>query len=242
MNKIVISLDETHHLLDGSPLYSHRFDKVQSFHFHFPLAYAPVTRDQRAFFINIEGRSVFERSFKNAFGFYHGIATVVDENGFFHINEQGQDIHSQRFTWSGNFQEGVCVVEDIESNLFFHIDRKGNPIYTKKYAYVGDYRYGIAVITNADGLCAHIDFQGQLLHEKCFLDLDVYHKGYAIAKDEKGYFHINKAGEAIYNERYIKLEPFYNDRAVAIDQYGVKMIITTDGRIVKKQIITIQKL
>lgn len=232
MKNIVISLEETHHLQNGKPLYSNRFDKVQSF--HFPLGYAAVISDGRAIFINLEGKSVFERSFKKAFGFYDGIATVLDDSGFFHISEQGKNIHSQRFAWSGNYQEGVCVVEDIESKLFFHIDRKCNPIYAKQYSYVGDYRYGVAVITNIDGLCTHIDIQGQLLHGKYFLELEIYHKGYAVAKDEKGYFHINKSGEAIYNERYKKLEPFYNDRALAIDQYGTRVIIATDGRTVVK--------
>jgi hypothetical protein len=231
MNDIIISLDETHHIRNGNPLYSHRFDKVQSF--HFPLGYAPVISGQYAFFVNLKGEPVFERNFKNTFGFYGGIATVADESGFFHIDEQGQDIYRQRFTWSGNFQEGLCVVETIKSKQFFHINRKGNPAYTEKYAYVGDYRYGIAVITNTKGLCTHINKQGQLLHGKYFLELDVYHKGYAIAKDEKGYFHINKAGESIYSERYMKLEPYYNNRALAINQLGVKLIIATTGIVIK---------
>jgi len=88
MNEIIISPDETHHLMNGKPLYSHRFDKVQSF--HFPPGYAPVKHDQRALFIDIEGKSVFDRGFDDAFGFYDGIATVVDAAGFFHIDEQGK--------------------------------------------------------------------------------------------------------------------------------------------------------
>ncbi|RKZ75015.1 MAG: hypothetical protein DRQ57_08995 [Gammaproteobacteria bacterium] len=232
MNEIIISFDETHHLKNGKPLYPYRFDKVQSF--HFPLGYAPVKKRQHAFFINTEGKTVFERAFKDAFGFYDNIATVVDENGFFHIDTQGHDIHSQRFAWAGNFQESLCVVKDIKSKQFFHIDKNGKPIYTKKYAYVGDYRYGIAVIMNNDGLCTHIDTHGKLRHKKYFLELDVYHKGYAIAKDERGYFHINKAGKALYNNRYLKLEPFYNGRAVAVDQYGVKLIISTEGETIQK--------
>ncbi len=232
MNEIIISPDETHHLMNGKPLYSHRFDKVQSF--HFPPGYAPVKKGQRAFFIDTEGQPVFDRSFDNAFGFYDGIATVADTTGFFHINEQGKDIHSRRFAWSGNFQEGICVVEDLHGRQFFHIDRKANPIYTERYAYIGDYRYGIAVAVNNDGLCTHIDNKGRLLHGKHFSELDVYHKGYAIAKDERGYFHINKEGRVLYNQRYIKLEPYYNGRAIAVDKYGVKLIISTEGKIVKK--------
>lgn len=218
--------------MNGKPLYACRFDKVQSF--HFPPGYAPVKNDQRASFINIEGQPVFDRSFDNAFGFYDGIATVVYEAGFFHINEQGKDIHSQRFAWSGNFQEGICVVEDLDSRQFFHINKEADPIYTERYAYIGDYRYGIAVDMSNDGLCTHIDDEGRLLHGKYFSELDVYHKGYAIAKDERGYFHINKEGEALYNQRYMKLEPYYNGRAIVVDKYGVKLIISTEGEIVKK--------
>lgn len=232
MNEIIISLDETHHLMNGKPFYSHRFDKVQSF--HFPPGYAPVKKDRRAFFVDTEGKPVFDRSFKDAFGFYDGVATVVDETGFFHIDEQGKDIHPRRFAWSGNFQEGICMVEDLNSGQFFHIDRKADPIYTESYAYIGDYRYGIAVAINDDGLCTHIDDKGRLLHGKYFLELDVYHKGYAIAKDERGYFHIDKEGKALYNQRYIKLEPYYNGRALVVDKYGVKRIISTKGEAVKR--------
>ncbi len=231
MHDIIISLDETYHLKNNKPLYKQTFDKVQSF--HFPPAYAPVINNEHSFFIDTSGQPVFERSFKQAFGFYCGIATVEDEQGFFHIDEQGKDIHCQRFYWAGNFQENICVVQDKETRLFFHINSQAQPIYKKQYAYVGDYCYGIAVITNEKGLCTHIDKQGQLLHQKYFLECDVYHKGYAIVKDERGYFHINKKGQALYNQRYLKLEPFYNNRAVAIDVYGVKKIISITGDIIQ---------
>jgi len=67
VNEIIILLDETHHLMHGKPLYPHRFDKVQSF--HFPLGYAPVEKDRSAFFIDGEGRSVFDRCSIRPLGF-----------------------------------------------------------------------------------------------------------------------------------------------------------------------------
>jgi len=225
MKHLIISLDETHHLTHDQPLYPQRFDKVQSFH----ADYAPVVKDTQAFFINHAGNKVFDRVFIQAFGFYDGMATVVDKAGFFHIDEHGKDVHEQRFLWSGNFQEQKCVVQDLDTNLFYHIDASGQAIYAEQYAYVGDYRYGIAVVTLSDGLSTHIDQNGQALHHQFFLELDVYHKGYAIAKDERGYFHINKQGKGMYHARYLKLEPFYNDRAVAIDQYQIKHILSPSG-------------
>ncbi|KPA15429.1 O-methyltransferase family 2, partial [Candidatus Magnetomorum sp. HK-1] len=99
--------------------------------------------------------------------------------------------------------------------------------------YAGDYKYGIAVVINENGLSTHIDTKGEPIHGKYFLELDVYHKGYAIAKDEHGYFHINKQGKEIYSSRYVKIEPYYNNRAVAIDHHNVKMIISPKGHILQ---------
>lgn len=229
MDGVHISFDETYHLKKDKPLYSARFDRVQSF--HFPPGLAPVKKGQHAFFINTNGEPAFDRKFKDAFGYYGGIATVADKNGFSHINDTGQDIHAKRFLWSGNFQESLCAVQDEERH-FYHITKDGHPAYKERYAYVGDYKYGIAVIVNNEGLCTHIDKQGKFIHGKSFLELDAYHKGYAIAKDEQGNFHIDKSGMPLYKERYLKLEPFYNGRAVAIDNAGFKVLIAESGAIV----------
>jgi hypothetical protein len=231
MDNITISLDETHHLIDDKPLYSNRFDNVQNF--HFPPGLAPVKMNQTAYFITLTGEKVFDRTFKQAFGFYEGIATVADESGFFHVDKQGQDIHSLRFEWSGNFQEGYCAVQDKKTKRFFHINRQAKQVYQEQYTYVGDYKYSIAVAVNENGLSTHIDTKGKLIHEKFFLELDVYHKGYAIAKDEQGYFHIDKQGNALYSNRFSKLEPFYNGRAIAIDHNNVKKIISSAGEIIQ---------
>lgn len=232
MTNITLSIDETHHLIEDKALYSNRFDKVQEF--YFPPNYAPVVLNQTAFFINTKGEKVFNRTFNQAFGFYDGIAAVSDDLGFFHINQEGQDIHSFRFEWSGNFQENYCVVKDMSTKKFFHIDRQANPIYPKQYAYVGDYKYSIAVIVNESGLSTHINNKGHFIHNQFFLELDVYHKGYAVAKDKFGYFHIDKQGIAIYSARYQKLEPFYNNRAFAVAHDNTKLIISPTGDIIQK--------
>lgn len=226
-SNIVISLDERHHIKGDQPLYKNRFDSVQSF--HFPPGYAPVKKQERAFFINTSGEQVFRRIFLNAFGFYSGIATVEDSSGFFHINEDGETLYDERFAWAGNFQEQACIVESAENNRFFHVNKQGQALYAERYRYAGDYRYGVAVVTMETGLCTHIDSKGKHLHGNFFLELDVYHKGYAIAKDEKGYFHINKYGQAQYSKRYEKLEPFYNGRSLASDTVGNKLLISNDA-------------
>lgn len=126
------------------------------------------------------------------------------------------------------FYEGLaCVVRD-SNEVYFHINSQGKRIYTENFAYVGDYKYGIAVAVLESGKCVHIFTNGARVHNKAFVELEPFHKGVAVAKDEQGYFHIDKSGEALYEARYAKLEPFYNDRAFGVDNVGNKIVIEAD--------------
>ena len=225
--KIMISFCETYHNKGGVPLYPHRYVKVLSFHNTACGELAPVYDSINAFFINTQGQKVFGRTFLKAFGFYEGLACVCDESGFYHITEDGKSAYKQRFAWCGNFVEGACVVRDREGR-YFHIDSQGQRIYTESFAYVGDYKYGIAVAVLDNGKCVHIFTDGTRVHRGEFLELEPFHKGVAVAKDEKGYFHIDKNGKPLYDERYTKLEPFYNDRALGVDYAGNKIVIESD--------------
>ena len=62
--------------------------------------------------------------------------------------------------------------------------------------------------------------------------MGVFHKNFATARDSKGWFHINKKGEALYNERYLLIEPFYNGYALITTFEYIKKIINEKGEIV----------
>jgi hypothetical protein len=80
-----------------------------------------------------------------------------------------------------------------------------------------------------DGLLRHIDKKGDLLHNKAFLDLGIFHKQFATAKDEGGWHHIDKTGKALYPNRYQSIEPFYNGYALATTFMGAKVIVNERG-------------
>lgn len=239
---IMISFDETHHIKDGLSLYNTRYSKVMSFHD----GIAPVEMHGESFFIDTNNRLLYNRKFKKAYGFYEGLAAVCDNQGWFHIHINGTACYTHRYSWVGNFQESKCVVRDFDNN-YFHIDNKGRPIYEEVYSYVGDFKYSIAVVLNNEGQSTHINELGKTIHNKYFEDLDVYHKGCAIAKDKNGYFHIDKNGEALYADRYQKLEPFYNGSALAtnfnnqkviINEKDISVTVLTKEFINKEQILT----
>lgn len=185
---------------------------------------APVQSENIAFFINTKNIHQFNRDFEKAYGFYNDISTVKDKNGWFHINKTGQDIHNDRYSWSGNYNENKCIVKDFNDN-YFHINPYGERVYSQNYVYAGDFKYNIAVVVDYDGKHTHIKDDGDLLHGKLFNELDIFHKGYAVAKDDKGYFHIDKKGNELYCQRYQKLEDFYNGFSYATSFDNTKVLL-----------------
>lgn len=108
----------------------------------------------------------------------------------------------------------------------------GDSVYSKRYHYAGDFKDGIACAKEENGLFRHINCEGQYLHNRLFLDLGIYHKGFAIARDEKGWHHINQQGDALYTQRYLLLEPFYNGQALATRFDLAKEVIDESGGVV----------
>ncbi len=110
----------------------------------------------------------------------------------------------------------------------------GKAAYPEHYRYAGDYRDGWAVVQRENGQHSHVDIDGKLLHGKWFLDLDVFHKGYARARDAGGWHHINLKGFPIYSRRFAAVEPFYNGQARVENVDGSLFVIDETGEIVVK--------
>ena len=123
--------------------------------------------------------------FQRTFGFYEDLAAVVGDDGRFHILPSGESAYPDRYAWCGNFQERRCTVRDRERSLLPHQPRQGRPHTPSAGAMPGDFRYGVAVVQAEDGRSTHISPDGRLLHGRWFVDLDVFHKGFARARDEQ---------------------------------------------------------
>ncbi len=225
LNKIELSFDETYHLYDGNLLYQNRFENVMNFH---SPGIAAVKNSDGAFHINLEGNAIYEERFHQAFGFYDELAAVCDDSGWYHIDLSGKPIYNERYSWVGNFQEGLCPVR-LRNGNYKHIRNDGIFAYNEEYKYVGDYKYGIAVVWQDNGQARHINNIGEFIHENEFDELGVFHKGYAIAKDHRGAFHINKQGVSIYSKRYKLVEPFYNGQALVAKHNNELLIINEQG-------------
>jgi hypothetical protein len=230
MDKITLSIDRTHHIYNRQPLYNKRFTRVMSFH---PPGLAPVLDETRAYHILLDGEPAYNPRFQKTFGFYEERAAVKDVSGWFHIDHQGKPTYAERYDWVGNYQEERVAVN--KCSQYFHIKKNGIPAYRQRYRYAGNYKEGIAVVYRENGLATHIDKLGNMIHGKEFIELDIFHKGYAVARDKKGFFHISMEGKPFYAQRYEWIEPFYNGRALARKYDG--SIITLDEETLKEIVI-----
>ena len=204
-----ISVDGTHHVCDGIPAYAARFLEVLKFH---APGLAPVLDDSGAYHITPDGLPAYDARHVRTFGFYEDRAAVHSSDGWSHILPDGRPLYSERYAWSGNFQEGRCPVRHSEGS-YFHVDEGGTPAYSERRRYAGDFKDGYAVVQRGDGRHSHIDQSGALLHGRWFLDLDVFHKNFARARDEQGWHHVDARGQPLYRSRYGNVEPFYNGQA-----------------------------
>ncbi|MEI6805300.1 MAG: WG repeat-containing protein [Myxococcaceae bacterium] len=230
LNEIEVSLCETHHVWQGAPLYSARFYRVLKYH---SPGLSPVCDETGAFHINVLGEPVYGERFIKTFGFYCSHAAVEAEHGWGHITAQGHFLYPQKYDWCGNYQEGLCAVRDKDGN-YFHIDQRGQRAYSESYAYVGDFKDRIAVVCTKEGKNSHINVEGKLTHHGQYQRLDVFHKGFARAKDERGWFHIMKDGHPAYSYRFADLEPFYNGQALAQTFKSGLVVINTSGEIMRE--------
>ncbi len=220
-----LSPDSTHHVHRGKPAYSPRF--FEALKFHAP-GLAPVLDASGAYHIAPDGQPAYSARYLRTFGFYEGRAAVRSKRGWFHILPDGTPLYGGRFAWCGNFQEGRCAVRSADGG-YFHIAADGAPAYEERYRYVGDYKDGCAVAQAEDGAHTHIDAFGNRVHGRWFLDLDVFHKNYARARDSRGWHHVDRSGKPLYARRFGSVEPFYNGQARVEGLDGSLSVIDESG-------------
>jgi len=151
-----------------------------------------------------------------------------------HIQPDGQPAYERTWAWAGNFQGGRAAVRCDGAGSpprYAHILPDGALLSEATYAYAGDFREGYAVVRDADdGLCDHIDARGARMGRPGPLfDLDVFHKGFARARDAGGWFFIHartgRDAMARPGARYAQLEPLYNGVAAAQRHDGARVLL-----------------
>lgn len=204
-----VAANGSHHVLGDATFYDERFDEVLKFH---SPGLAAVRCGSAAWHIHPDASPAYNQQFERTFGFYQGLAAVQNQDGWHHIHTDGRDLNANRYDWCGNFQWDRCPVRE-PNGKYFHILTNGEPAYHKRWKYAGDFRDGVGMVQADNGLSTHIGLDGRLHHGRWFFDVDVFHKGFARARDDCGWMHIDSTGQPIYARRFANTEPFYNGQA-----------------------------
>jgi broad specificity phosphatase PhoE len=223
-----VAPDGSHHIVDGASFYDLRFDGVLPFR---DPGLAPVHRDGLAWHVRVDGSPAYTRRFIRTFGFYEGHAAVQSVEGWHHVRPDGTDLYAERYAWCGNFQGSLCAVRE-RGGHYLHVQADGSPAYSSRWRYAGDFRDGHVVVQADDGRSTHVDRDGTLSHGRWFLDLDVFHKGFARARDAIGWMHVDKSGAPAYARRFSQVEPFYNGQARVEQGDGRRIVIDERGETV----------
>jgi ubiquinone/menaquinone biosynthesis C-methylase UbiE len=223
---LCVSACGTHHVCCGQPAYSGRFDEVLKFHVP---GLAPVKRGDQAWHVGPDGDAAYSRRFIRTFGFYEGFAAVQAMDGWHHICPDGSDAYPERYDWCGNFQGERCTVR-LRDGRYRHVLADGSFAYPETWRYAGDYKDGFCVIQSDAVLFTHLDLKGEPLHGNWFVDLDVFHKSFARARDGKGWLHVDLHGAPAYARRFAAVEPFYNGQARVERFDGGLEVINEQGR------------
>lgn len=210
----------------GKPVFK-KFISILKFH---EPGFAPVEDETGWYHIKTDGTPLYAQRYTRTFGFYCGRAAVTEHRCCYHITPKGEPAYKNRYSWCGNFQENICTVR-LHTD-YFHIDKDGKLLYSEKYLYAGDFRDGVACVKCQDKLWRHICTDGSFLNGKGFLDLGVFHKNIAPARDDVGFFHSDIYGIPLYPERYLIIEDFYNGFALVTDFNWQKKVINEKGEVV----------
>ena len=113
--EIKVSSDSTHFIFDEKPIFGMSFIEVLKF--HSPVI-APVLDQSGAYHINDNGEELYQTRYTRTFGFYCNRAAVVNNNLWFHIKKKKKKVYQSLFSWTGNYQENLCTVRDVNNNYF----------------------------------------------------------------------------------------------------------------------------
>ncbi len=196
-----------------------------------------------AFLARLVGIFMQEYPTDRWFGFYDGIA-IFRKDGKLYAMYAGKtvgipaDLHSVRVEltssrdsvteWIGEPHEGIRTFRSKDGKYGF-LTEQGFPLTSERFDYADEMKYSMTVVGLEGKGFTYLTDLGQYPIDKWFVECTPFHKGYATARDERGWYHIDLSGNPIYKERYAYAEPFYNEVALCRDVEGNWYLVRQDG-------------
>ncbi len=137
--------------------------------------------------------------------------------------------HSQNISRRIAGPEGIVGFVDDDGKYGFY-EQHGIPISSDRFSYVGEMKYSRAVVGVEGKGFTFLNDMGEYPIRRWFTQCLPFHKGFAVVKDETGWYHIDTHGRRLYDRHFAVAEPFYNDVSRCIDGCGNTVLVSPDGK------------
>lgn len=187
-----------------------------------------------------DGTPIFDKSFIEVLKFHSpGLAPVKDNSGAYHIDSNGNELYSYRYSRTFGFYCNRASV--IDGNRWFHINEKGVKTYSASYLWTGNYQENLCTVRNTDNQYFHIDLNGNRIYKQNYVYAGDYKDGIACVKSQDGlYRHIDNKGKFINDKSFIDLGIFHKNFATAKDKNGWYHIDKQGNEVYKSRYLTIE--
>lgn len=164
-----------HITVDGSELYSDRYERV----FGFYCGFAAATSKGGCFHIDTAGKPLYSERYAWCGNFQENICPVRDKEGaYFHIDSNGSRLYSQTFLYAGDFRDGIACVKCTDG-MWRHIKADGQFLNGKGFLDLGVFHKNVAPARDENGWY-HSDINGNELYPERYLNIEPFYNGFAL--------------------------------------------------------------
>lgn len=167
----------------------------------------------------INGNQIFGKTFLDALKFHApGLAPVKSDEGWYHINTDGNEIYSQRYLRAFGYYCNRASV--ISEHGWLHIDEKGQHLSNAIYKWAGNFQEDLCSVRDKEDKYFHVKLDGSPAYKMKYIYAGDFKDGYACVKTEEGWQHINTKGKELNGKKFNDLGVFHKGIAAAKDHIG----------------------
>lgn len=201
---------------------------------------AIVKKDGCYGIINEQFQYVVLPKYEAITSFSEGRAQVLDNDGYYVINEQGHVLTKKSYSFIGAYHDKRAIFADTTSEgkyLYGYLDQDGNEVIPLQYEMAHDFHNGKAVVRVREKEHALIDRAGKILQTYPYYTVGVLREGkMSFQKDLSDLFgYIDERGDIVIKPQFRTAQQFQNDRAIVSNEknhwnrYG---LIDQNGKVV----------
>lgn len=209
--------------IHGSFAIKPQFDNAEDFQ---PNGLAVVGISGRSGLIDSSGGFVVQPEYSSIMQFSEGLASAIDDAGFWVIDETGKKVTSKAYSYISAYSEGRAVFGNTDSKgqyMYGYLDRQGREVIPLKYQSANDFMDGKALVQLKENQFALIGLNGEILHTYDYGTVGSPGDGLlSFQKDfnsKYGYMDID--GNIVIKPQFAMALPFDRGRAVVNTSSGV---------------------